>query len=364
MTITRKRVFTASLAILALSLTGCSGAEAGGSTATVSLKATNLLPPADAQSEMIQWFMDELEERTDGEVKTEVLHGGALLSGADTLPGIRQGRADAGNVVHAYFPADLPLHNVNTVPVDGDQSARLLAFKETAETVQAWQDELAANDLVLIGFLPNTSSSAAFNAPVESLDDMDGLSMRVPSQNEAVIWEEFGVEPTFMPADEVYESVERGIVDGTFYPMGTQVSTGITDVAKIMTPGVGQSGAGTFAFSQKSFDKLSDDAKDVVAELQSEWYEKADEMLLKYETEACEEFLANGGKIVMWDDAEQRRLADAMPFGAEVWRTAAIDAGASEDAVDEVWETFSGAVAANTGTTGYVDGLAACAAKQ
>lgn len=352
----------AGLAVFALSAAACGSSDGGGGT--VKLNAANLLPPADAQSEMIQWFMDELELRTDGEVETEVVHGGALLAGNDTLQGIQQGRADSGNVVHAYFPADLPLHNINTVPVNGDQSARLRAFQETADKVQAWQDELEANDLVLIGFLPNTSSSAAYGSPVESVDQLDGLSMRVPSQNEAVVWEEFGVEPTFMPADEVYEAVERNIVDGTFYPMGTQVSTGVTDVAKVMTPGVGQSGSGTFAFSQRSYDRLSDRAKEVVAELQEEWYVKADEMLAKYESEACDEFLVSGGQVNMWSDEDMESLADAMPFGADVWRQAAEEAGADPAAIDEVWETFSTAVEQNNGQTGYTDGLAACADRQ
>lgn len=159
----RTRLLTG-FAVLALGAAACgSPADGGGREGgTVQLSVANLLSPNDVQSEMIQWFMDELEERTDGEVETEVVHGGALLAGNDTLPGIQQGRADGGNVVHAYYPADLPLHSINTVPVDGDQSARLRAFQETADNVEAWQGELEANDLVLIGLLSVTSQAASY----------------------------------------------------------------------------------------------------------------------------------------------------------------------------------------------------------
>ncbi|MBS45642.1 MAG: hypothetical protein CMH83_21210 [Nocardioides sp.] len=358
----RRTVLTTCLTTLMLGAAACSGDDAA--SGSVELTATNLLPPNDAQSEMIQWFMDELEARTDGEVRTEVVHAGALLPGADTLPGLQQGRADAGNVVHAYFPAELPLHNVNVVPVEGDQSARLRAFQDTSDGVEAWRDELAAYDLMLVGFLPNTSSTVTFNSDVASLAEVDGTKIRVPSQTVASVWEEFGVEPIFMPSEEVYEAVERGIVDGTLYPMGTQISTGITDVAKVMAPDVGQNGAGTFAFTVSAYDDLSDDAKEVFEDLQGEWYDKADELLTKYETEACEEFLASGGTVVLWSDAEQAQLAEARPVATDVWRQSAIDAGADSGAVDEVWDTFSTAVDAHAGQSEYRDGLATCAESQ
>jgi TRAP-type C4-dicarboxylate transport system substrate-binding protein len=367
MAITRKKAFAASIAILGLAMTGCSSANVGsgddsgdGAAAQVTVRTTNLLPPSDAQSIMIQWFMDELEKRTDGEVKGEVVHGGALLAGDDTLPGLQQGRADAGNVVQAYFPADLPLQNINTIPVDGDQSARLRSFQATADTSSAWQEELERNGLVLVGYLPNTSSTAVYDADVENLDDVAGLSLRLPSQNESVVWEEFGVEPVFMPTGEVYEAVERGIVNGTSFPMGTQISVGITDVAKTMTPGVGQVGSGPFVFSQRIYDKLSDNAKEVFAELQGEWYDKADEVLAEAEAQACTDFLESGGHVVLWDDADKKRLKEAMPLGVETWKAAAVQAGASEDAADEVWDTFSSSVEELKGTTGYTDGLVAC----
>src|SRR5690606_41039926 len=79
---------------------------------------------------MIQWFMDELEKRTGGEVETEVVFGGALVAGNDTLQGLQQGRAEAANLVPAYFPADLPLNNINMVPLKiGRSSCRERAVK-------------------------------------------------------------------------------------------------------------------------------------------------------------------------------------------------------------------------------------------
>lgn len=358
----KKIQVTAGLLCVALAAAGCGGvASSSGGGGTVKLRAANLLPPEDAQSEMIQWFMDELEKRSDGDVETEVVHAGGLVAGNDTLPALQQSRAEAGNVVPAYFPAELPLNNVNMVPVaDADQSARLRAFQDLSDDLDVWSEELESNGMVLVGYLPNTSSTATFNKPVKSVDDLDGLKLRVPAQTLAATWEQFGVEPVFMASEEVYEAVERGIVNGTSYPMGTQVSTGIAEVTEVMVHDVGQNGGSIFAVSKTAYDRLSDDAKDVFAELQGEWYDKADEMLKKYETQACDQFLEGGGKVQLWSDADKAKISDAAEAAIDVWKKEAAK-GAGDAAVDEVWDAYSAAVAEHTGETGYTDGLTACA---
>jgi TRAP-type C4-dicarboxylate transport system substrate-binding protein len=365
MHVARKSKIFVGLAAISLAVSACGGVAGGSSGGdgggSVEVRASNLLPPNGAQSDAIQWFMDELESRTDGEVKTDVVYGGALLAGTDTLPGMKQGRAEAGNVVPAYFPAELPLNNVNMVPIAGaDQSARLRALQDLNDQVDAFAEELEAQDLVLIGFLPNASSTVAFNKKVTSLAELKGAKVRTPSQPQSVVYEELGAEPVFMPSEEVYEAIERGIVDGVTYPMDTQVANGITDVAKYLAPDVGQNGGSIFALSKSAYDKLSDDAKDVVEELKGEWYAKTDELLATYESQACEEFTGAGGTVVKWSDADTAKIADAVDnLADEVWATEA-SKSADEAVVDEVWSTYTSSLEEHTGETDYTDAMTTC----
>ncbi|EHK82477.1 C4-dicarboxylate TRAP transporter substrate-binding protein [Saccharomonospora azurea] len=357
----RKSTLVACLAGLALVLSGCGGIASSGEGRSVELKAASLLPPNGSQSDMIQWFMDELEKRTGGEVETEVVHGGALLSGTDVLPGMKQGRAEAGQIVPAYFPAELPLNNVNMVPMAGaDQAARLLAFQDLADGNDDFAAEFERNGLHLIGYLPNASSTVAFNREVTSLDDVRGAKLRIPSQPQSVVWEELGAEPVFMASEEVYEAVERNIVDGVTFPMDTQVANGITEVAKYMAPDIGQNGGAIFAISQTVYDRLSDDVKAVIDELKGEWYAKTAELLTEYEQQACEKFTAAGGTVVLWDDDEQKTIASATEkLATDVWQTEAAKS-VDRSAVEQVWSDYTAAVEQHTGEAGYTDGLQTC----
>lgn len=373
----------AGLAALALVATACGGAasDAGSSSGsggddssaegcrgnpTTQIRATNLLPPDNAQSDLMQWFLDELEAGTDGEVKTEVVFGGALVPGDDTLAGLQQGRAEAGNLVPAYFPAELPYNNINMVPIpDGNQAARVRALQQLAEESEPFMQEFEDNEIKLVGYLPNPSSAVAVTDSVSALDDLQGMSIRIPAQPASAVYEELGVEPVFMPSEEVYESVERGLVDGVTYPMDVEVATGVTEVAQYMAPDVGQSGGSIFAISQCAYDGLSEDAKTVFDDLQGQWFEQVDQGLAQYESQACEEFLSEDGTVVLWSDTDQQRLAELTSGVApEVWKNEVVTTGADEAEVDELWDTYTQAVDDLAAETEYTDGLQACGEQQ
>src|SRR5690554_2658536 len=59
------------------------------------------------------WMMDEIEKRTNGELKFETYFSGSLLKVADVFPGLQNGAADmVEGVPSAYNRSDYRLTNV------------------------------------------------------------------------------------------------------------------------------------------------------------------------------------------------------------------------------------------------------------
>ncbi|NYE35811.1 TRAP-type C4-dicarboxylate transport system substrate-binding protein [Nocardioides cavernae] len=360
-----KRVITtitAGSALLLLSACGGVAAQGGGSDA-VEMRITTMLPPDGASSDLIEWFADEIETRTDGKVQPSVTYSGALLSGADTLTGLAQGRAEAGLIAPAYFPADLPLNNVMMVPVTvSDREAHARALDDLAQDVPEVSAEFEDSGVVPIGYFPTATMTITYDKKLSSLADLQGAKLRIPSQPQAAVWEELGVEPVFLASEEVYEAVERGIINGVAYPLDTQVANGITEVAKTIVPDVGASGGSVFTMSKTTFDALPDDVASVVEELQGEWYDKGIEILVDYERQACEDFKAEDGTVLMWDDRDQATIEDAIASSSpeDVWKKDAAGAGADQGAIDQVWEQFNESLATYAAESTY-PGLAECA---
>lgn len=60
----------------------------------------------------------------------------------------------------------------------------------------------------------NIQMGGWFRKPIETLEDMKGLKMRIPGLGGEVM-SKLGVNPVLLPAGEIYTSLERGMIDAT-----------------------------------------------------------------------------------------------------------------------------------------------------
>lgn len=74
-------------------------------------------PNRGSRAASLQFFADQVAERTNGEVTMDIQWGGALFKSSAAVQGIADGVADLGTIISVYFPqgmlgysiADLPL---------------------------------------------------------------------------------------------------------------------------------------------------------------------------------------------------------------------------------------------------------------
>lgn len=60
----------------------------------------------------------------------------------------------------------------------------------------------------------NNESGFRTNTPIESLDDLQGLRLRISGRDQQRILERLGGIPVDLPAHEIYQALERGVIDG------------------------------------------------------------------------------------------------------------------------------------------------------
>ena len=71
--------------------------------------------------------------------------------------------------------------------------------------------------------------------PVRTLEDLKGLKVRTPGGYVTKVFEALGVTPISMPSPEIFNSLERGILDGYGLPYGPVTSLKLEDVTKYIT---------------------------------------------------------------------------------------------------------------------------------
>lgn len=328
----------------------------------VHLRLSTIVGPTSSISVIMEWFNDELEARTDGKVTSDLAFGGSLLPGPDFLSGVVEGRAEGGLLVPAYHPTELPLTNLIMLPAQGhNQGARPRAFQHMLDNNEAIQAEIEGSGMYVIGMTPNSTQASVVTERVETVEDYDGLRMRVPGIP-GIGFEAIGVEPAFISAEEVYESLQRGIVDGVTFPWEVHWAAGTYEVGNyIVQDGIGESGMAMHAISLDVWESLDPRVQQIIGEIQEEWYDKLDEFLLEVDQQACDAFIENGNEIIIFSEEEQQKMFDAThELMFNKWRDDAVATGLDEDLVLSVWDEYEGKVLEFNDVTEYVDATVAC----
>lgn len=150
----------------------------------------------------------------------------------------------------------------------------------------------------------NIQMGGWFRNPIKSLEDIQGLKMRIPGLGGEVM-SRLGVNPVLLPAGEIYTSLERGIIDATEW-VGPylDLKMGFYKVAPYYYSGWHEPGSILeMTFSKHTWEKLSEQQQAIIscacAELNAAM---ACEFQAK-NAEAMEDLEAHGVTLMRFPDA-------------------------------------------------------------
>lgn len=106
----------------------------------------------------------------------------------------------------------------------------------TSELGQQYvQQSIDQRNLNIIGTLPRSPRIVSCNTEVNSLADMKGMKLRVPTKDYYVdTFTALGCNPTPMDMGEVYSAIQTGVVSGQENPIETIVSYGFQNICKYL----------------------------------------------------------------------------------------------------------------------------------
>jgi TRAP-type transport system periplasmic protein len=180
-------------------------------------------------------WVKQVEEATKGRVKIELFPSQTLIKGVDMWKGVRQGIADIGWCVQGYWPEQTPLSDVMSLPFlplsTAEKSSEVLwKLYEKFPSIQKEYSEIAP--LTLYASSPNLLVS---KKPVKSLDDFKGFKFRVLGGPPTEMAKALGAVSTLIPMPDVYQSLDKGVVDGAAAPWEAIHAFRLYEVAKNYT---------------------------------------------------------------------------------------------------------------------------------
>lgn len=325
-----KTIYTVLVLSLLFVLAACGGSDDAssgegsgekGSGDSITLTMGHMNSTDHVQHHAMSEFAEKVEEVTEGRVKFEIYPGGALSSPAETLDSIKTGIMDSGWGLQGYSPGEFPVHSVLHLPFLANGSGKDLSIvaQKLYEEFPEIQEEY--DDIVPLWFhAADPYAIVTKGKKVETLEDLKGLKLRTPSIEAGEMIESWGATQVSIPATEMYDSMQKGVIDGGVLPIAAINDFNLTDIVDYVAIGNFNTSLFYVMMNEGSWNKISPEDQEAIQELMglpmSEVSgEKFDEQALQ----AREDAEALGAEFYEVSEDELNKFKEASEGIAKKW---------------------------------------------
>lgn len=238
-------------------LAGCVvlSAAINSAQAAETIRLSTYVNESDMRYEGFKHFADLVKEKTSGEVKVMIFPSSTLHGWSEGVDAVQGGVSDV-----SWMPADtrLSCYRVTSLyPAAIDLENQVELDAEFADLMR----EEAAN----INLIPLLNSNYSydqewwFKDPDTSLGKLEGKLVRSIGPLVSMMIETWGGKPVFVAPKEVFQSAERGVVDGINMGVATYSSWKLWNVMPHMVNANLFYGNIMYMMNKKKFDGLSAD---------------------------------------------------------------------------------------------------------
>jgi TRAP-type C4-dicarboxylate transport system substrate-binding protein len=233
----------------------------------IELKLSHFLPPVHGMhTDFMEPWARELEARTGGQVKVTIFPGGTQLGNvAKQYDQVRAGVVDIAHGLHGIPRGRFPRTSIIDLPflVDSaDQATRALWA-----TFPEYLAEEYPGVKVLALHAHNPGLIHTRDVPVRTMDDLEGLRIRTPSPAISMMLEQLGAIPQGLPPGEVYEQLQKGVIDGTVFPWDPIASFNLVEVLNHHLDARTYTVSFFFVMNQARYDGLPEEVRAAIYEL-------------------------------------------------------------------------------------------------
>lgn len=217
------------------------------------LRLSTYVNEADIRYQGFQHFADLIKEKTNGSVVIEIFPSGTLHGWSEGVDSVQGGVSDI-----SWINADsrLPCYAVTSLyPTE-------ISLEKQVELDAAYA-KLIYNEAVSVNLVPLFNSNYSydqewwFDTPVEKIGDLDGKLVRSIGPLVSMMIETWGGQPVFVAPKEVFQSAERGVVDGINMGVATYSSWKLWNVMPHMINANLFYGNIQYMINKDKFDSLS-----------------------------------------------------------------------------------------------------------
>lgn len=284
------------------------------------LKLSHYLPPVHGiHTDFLEPWAKELESRTDGALKVSIFPGTAALGNvAKQYDQVRAGVVDIAHGLSGIPRGRFPRTSVIDMPFltpNADVATRTLWALYPDHLAQEYREVK-----VLALHAHNGGVIHTRGKPVRTMEDMRGLRIRTPSPAISSMLEFLGAAPVGLPPGQVYETLQKGAIDGTVFPWDPVASFRLAEVLTHHLDARAYTVSFFFVMNKRRYDGLPAELRQVIDDMSGDalvgkfgpWWNAWDQPGL----EAAK---ARGNTIASLSDEERAKWVEALGPMIDGW---------------------------------------------
>ena len=273
-------------ALLLSTLGGLASGIAPGARAQerIELKISHYLPPVHGiHTDFIEPWAKALEQGTGGKVSTRVFPGNSPFGNiANQYDQVQAGVVDIAVGLHGIPRGRFPRTGIIDLPFltrSADEATRILWTLYPKYLKDEYQGVK-----VLGLFAHNGGVIHTRERKVERIEDLKGLRIRSPSPAVNEMLSFLGATPVGMPPAQVYENLQKGVIDGVVFPWDPVKSFRLDELLRYHLEARSYTVSFYFVMNEKKYNALPADVRTAIDKLSGDnlvpkfgpWWDKWD----------------------------------------------------------------------------------------
>jgi len=269
----------------------------------------------------MQSWIDKVYEVTEGKVKITLYDNSTLSAATDIGVKVAEGAVDIGWLYTSYYAGQFPLADVINLPFQGfgDPIVSTNVLWDLYGEYDKMQEEWGDYKLLMLYGNPGMMFASA-DAPITSVADLKGRSMRCPAGAITDLLTTWGANPIPMPPPEVYASIEKGVISGYIFEPSGITNFSLEEVTSYYTDLPMYDGPFALIMNMDQWNSLPKELQDAIDSISGkEASLGAAQAFADAVNVARDDIVAAGGEFVTVSDEAKAEFAVAADEYAAKW---------------------------------------------
>lgn len=191
--------------------------------AEATLRISHPMPPAHHIAKLIEAFAADIKARSNGRIDVQVFAAEQAYKAAQNIPAVARGQIEAAVSVNFQWGDTIPEMNVTTLPYLLSDLDKIQRFPGSP-AAKLLEEKLTQKGVRNLAWLYTTRQIVFTSQKRPLIDPADFKGVKIRGLNKLVDGGlvALGAAPSAMPASEVYQALQSGVLDA-----------GVTDLAAV-----------------------------------------------------------------------------------------------------------------------------------